>query len=69
MSTHLKSNKIKDDLEFEWLLCVARALTASQRQQPPEVAEAQRPARFPGTKNRKFIERALKKAFHRARKL
>ena len=28
--SQLKSNKIKDDLEFEWLLCIASTLMVGQ---------------------------------------
>ena len=65
MSSHLTSNKVKDDREFQWLLCLANALTASQHQQPPE---ALRTPGFPGTTNRKFSQRKLKKAFDLALK-
>jgi len=68
MSSHLKSNKINDDLEFEWLICLASALTTSQRQHSPEVAKALRPPGFPGAKHRKVVGRELKKGFHHARK-
>ena len=43
----LKANKIKDDREFEWLLCLASIFQASQRLQPTEVGEAQRPSPAP----------------------
>jgi hypothetical protein len=65
MPSHLKSNKVKDDREFQWLLCLASALTASQHQQPPE---ALRTPGFAGTANRKLSERKLKKAFDLALK-
>jgi hypothetical protein len=45
--SQLKSNKIKEDLEFEWLLCLASTLKASQRLQPTQVGEAQRPSPAP----------------------
>ncbi len=32
--SHLKSNKIKNDLEFEWLLCLASALQSFQCLRP-----------------------------------
>jgi len=38
--SHLKSNKIKDDLELERLLYLASILQASQRLKPTEVVEA-----------------------------
>jgi len=34
MPSHLNSNEIKNDLEFEWLLCLASALQSFQRLQP-----------------------------------
>jgi len=43
----LKANKIKDDREFEWLLCLASIFQASQGLQPTEVGEAQRPSPAP----------------------
>ena len=62
----LKSNKIEDDLEFEWLLCLASTLKASQCVRPIEAGEALRRPGFLRTKNRKFLESECKKAFNRA---
>jgi hypothetical protein len=45
--SQLKLNKIKDDREFEWLLCLASILQASQRLQPTKVGEAQPPSPAP----------------------
>jgi hypothetical protein len=64
MSSHPTSNKVNDDREFQWLLCLASALTACQHQPP----EALRNPGFAGTANRKFSQRKLKKAFDLALK-
>ena len=65
MPSQLKPNKFEDDLEFEWLLCLASTLKAAQCPQPTETGEALRPPGFPRTKNRKFLEGECKKAFNR----
>ncbi len=36
----LKATKIKDDREFEWLLCLDSIFQASQGLQPTDVGEA-----------------------------
>ena len=38
MPSHLNSNEIKNDLEFEWLLCLASALQSFQRLRPAGTA-------------------------------
>jgi hypothetical protein len=50
MSSQLIWNKTKNDLEFEWLLCVTTALMASRRLLAPEVEMALRSQDFPMTK-------------------
>jgi hypothetical protein len=50
MSSQLISNKIKNDLDFEWLLCVTTALMASRRLLAPEVENALRSQDFRATK-------------------
>jgi len=46
MQSQLKSKKFKDDLEFEWLLCLASTLESSHRIQPTEAGEAPRRGDF-----------------------
>jgi hypothetical protein len=43
----LKSHKVNHDLEFEWLLCPASGLQASQRLRPAEIRGIQRAGEFP----------------------
>jgi hypothetical protein len=52
----LNPPNIEDDLEFEWLLCVASTLKACQRIQPTEAIEAKQSQEFPRTKNRHFFK-------------
>jgi hypothetical protein len=54
--SQIKLPTIEDDLEFEWLLCLARTAEASKRLQLTEVSEAPRHEEFPHTKNGKFIK-------------
>jgi len=69
MPSPLKSKRVKDDVEFEWLLCLASTLESSQRVLPTEAGEAPRPRGLPGVKNQKLFESMLKKAFDLARKV
>ena len=56
MSSPLISNQTKNDLDFEWLLCVATALMASRRLLAPEVEEALRSQDFRVTKTEDFFD-------------
>jgi hypothetical protein len=56
-----KSPTIEDDLEFEWLLCLASTVAASKRVRLSEVSEAPRHKEFPHTKKRKFVKAGGKK--------
>jgi hypothetical protein len=67
VSSQPKSHMIEIDLEFEWLLCLASMLQASQRQHLNKAFEAKRPLRFPRTKNRQFFEREWKNVLSLAR--
>jgi hypothetical protein len=55
MPSRVKSCKIDDGLEFEWLLCVASGLQASQRLRPTEVGGIQRPEEFPALTTSRFL--------------
>ena len=61
----LKPKQIKDDLEFELLLCLASTLESRQRAQD---SEAKPPPEFPLTKNRKFSKTKGKKVIDPTRK-
>jgi len=54
----LKSDKFADDLEFEWLLCLARTLQTARRFRPVEVGETRRPGGLPRIKNHHFFLQA-----------
>jgi hypothetical protein len=69
VSSQLKSPTIEDDLEFEWLLCLASTLKASQRLKPTEISKAMRPQKFPRPKNRKFFKTKGKKPINPAGKV
>ena len=58
---------IENDLEFEWLLCLASTHQACQSPDRNKVFEAKRPLRFPRTKNRQFFEREWKNVINLAR--
>jgi len=60
-------NKIEADLEFEWLLCLASTLQASERPHLAEASQLKLPMQFRRTSNRKFFEREWKKALSFAR--
>jgi hypothetical protein len=47
----LESEKLADDLEFEWLLCLARTLQTARRFRPAEVGETRRPGGLPRINN------------------
>jgi len=66
--SQLKSNKIRDDLEFEWMLCLASTFKAAQCPHPTLAGEARRRPEFPRPKNRKFLGSKGKKAFNGAPK-
>ncbi len=68
MPSQLKSKKVKDDLEFEWLLCLASTLESSHRIQPTEAGEAPRLGGLLRGTSQKLFESVLKKAFDRTRK-
>jgi hypothetical protein len=68
MSSQLQSKNVMDDLEFEWLLCLASTLESSQRIHPGEAGEALRRWGVPRNKNRNLFESVFKKAFDPARK-
>jgi len=55
--SHLKPNKIKDDLELERLLYLASILQASQRLKPTEVVEAPRPSPAPALRIKRARQR------------
>ena len=58
MPSPLKSDKFADDLEFEWLLCLARTLQTARRFRPVEVGETRRPGGLPRIKNHHFFLQA-----------
>ena len=63
MPSRLKSEKLADDLEFEWLLCLASTLKTAQRFRPAEVGETRRLGRLPRIKNHHlFFEAQTDKA-------
>jgi hypothetical protein len=62
--SQFKSPNIEDDLEFEWLLCLASTLHASRRLQPTEAGEGKRTQEFPRTQNRKFFKNEGKKVIN-----
>jgi hypothetical protein len=67
MASRTIPNKIENDLEFEWLLCLSSTLQASER---PDLAAANQlrlPTQFRRTSNRRFFEREWKKALSVAR--
>jgi hypothetical protein len=68
MPSQLESKKVKDDLELEWLLCMASAFKSSQRIQPTEAGETLRRGGFPRSKNQKLFASVLKRVFDLARK-
>src|SRR6266481_7883702 len=51
----LKSDKLADDLEFEWLLCLASTLQSARSLRPAEVGETRKPGELPRTKNHHFF--------------
>jgi len=67
MRSPLNSKRVKDDQEFEWLLCLASTLESSQRMLPTGAGGAPRQG-LPGGKDQTLFERMLKKAFDLARK-
>ena len=68
MPSPLTSKRVKDDLEFEWLLCLASTLESSQRRLPTEAGEVPGRRGLPAGKNQKLFESLLKKAFNLARR-
>ena len=68
MRSPLNSKRVKDDQEFEWLLCLASTLESSQRMLPAEAGELTRRRGLPGCKDQTLFEKMLKKASDLARK-
>jgi len=68
MRSPLNSKRVKDDQEFEWLLCLASTLESSQRMLPTEAGGPPRRRGLPGGKDETLFERMLKKAFDLTRK-
>jgi hypothetical protein len=68
MRSPLNSKRVKDDQEFEWLLCLASTLESSQRLLPTGAGEVTRRRGLPGRKDQTLFEKMLKKAFDLARK-
>ena len=68
MRSPLNSKRVKDDQEFEWLLCLASTLESSQRLLPTGVGDVTRRRGLPGRKDQTLFEKMLKKAFDLARK-
>jgi hypothetical protein len=60
-------NKIDTDLQFEWLLCLASTLQASERPHLGQASQLKLPPHFRRTNHRKFFEREWKKAHSFAR--
>ena len=58
MPSPLKSAKLVDDLEFEWLLCLASTLQSARRLRPAEAGETRRPGGLPRIKNHHFFLQA-----------
>jgi hypothetical protein len=50
LPSHLKLPNIENDLEFEWLLCLASTLMASKRLPPKEAGRAKGSQEFPEPK-------------------
>jgi hypothetical protein len=67
MASQAISNNFETELEFEWLLCLASTLQASRPPHLAKAARANRPLRFPRTRNRRFLEKEWKKALSFAR--
>ena len=55
MPSPLKSDKLADDLEFEWLLCLASTLQSARRFRPAEVGETRGPGELPRIRNHHFF--------------
>ena len=68
MRSPLNSKRVKDDQEFEWLLCLASTLESSQRMLPTGAGEVTRRRGLPRRKDQTLFEKMLKKAFDLARK-
>jgi hypothetical protein len=60
-------NKIESDLQFEWLICLASTLQASERPHQAKASQLKLPTQFRRTSHRKFFEREWKKAVSFAR--
>lgn len=67
MASRIFPNKIESDLQFEWLLCLASTLQASERRRLAEASQLKLPTQFRQTSHRKFFEREWKKALSFAR--
>jgi hypothetical protein len=67
MASRTIPNKIESDLQFEWLLCLASTLQASERPQLAAANQLRLPTQFRRTGNRRFFEREWKKALSFAR--
>jgi hypothetical protein len=67
MASQPMSEKIEIDLEFEWLLCLSSTFQTSRRPYMAGAARANRPQRFPRTRDREFFEREWKRALRFAR--
>jgi hypothetical protein len=68
MPSQFNSKRVLDDLEFEWLLCLASTLEFSQRIQPSEAGETQQRWGIPRSKRQNLFESASKKPFDLTRK-
>jgi hypothetical protein len=68
MPSHLESKKVKDDLELEWLLCLASTLESSKWMHSTVEGVAPQRRELPSSKNQKLFESVLKKAFNLSRK-
>lgn len=67
MASRTIPNKIENDLEFEWLLCLSNTFQASQRPHLAAANQLKLPTQFRRTSNRRFFEREWKKALNFAR--
>jgi hypothetical protein len=67
MASRTIPNKIENDLEFEWLLCLSSTLQASERPHSAAAGQLKLPTEFRRTSNRRFFEREWKKALGFAR--
>ena len=67
MTSRIITSKLETDLEFEWLLCLASTLQASEHPHLAEAGQFKLPTQFRRTSHRRFFEREWKKTLSIAR--